>query len=114
MLGYCNYIKYEYLAAWGVMLYVIDTVNSSVQLLQTLFLARWQMFLRNPLFQTYKEIREDERELDCEEEKYLFVNNSEDDTTKMQNDELMHCLMSIGPIRFLEDGWHINILPEWG
>jgi hypothetical protein len=68
------------------------------------------MFLRNPLFQTYKEIREDERKLDCQEERYLFVNNSEDDTTKMQTDDLMHCLMCIGPIRFLEDGWHINIL----
>ena len=68
--------------------------------------------MRNPLFQTYKEIREDEKVLECKEEKYIFVNNSEDDLTKMQRDDLMHCLMGIGPIRFLEDGWHINILLE--
>lgn len=87
-------------------------IDSSVELLQTLFLARWQKFLRNPLFQTYKETKEDELELDCKEEKYIFVNNSEYDFTKIQSDGLMDCLMGVGLIRFLEDGWHINILPE--
>jgi hypothetical protein len=64
------------------------------------------------LFQTYKETREDEKELEYKEEKYIFVNNSEYDFTRMQPNDLMHCLMSIGSIRFLEDGWHINILPD--
>ena len=87
-------------------------IDSTVELLQTLFLARWQKFLRNPLFQTYKETKEDELELDCQEEKYIFVNNSENDLTKLQSDDLMDCLMGIGLIRFLEDGWHINVLPK--
>ena len=87
-------------------------IDSTVELLQTLFLARWQKFLRNPLFQTYKETKEDELELDCKEEKYIFVNNSENDLTKLQSDDLMDCLMGIGLIRFLEDGWHINVLPK--
>lgn len=64
-----------------------------------------------PLFQKYNETIEYERELDCKEERYIFVNNSEYDLTKMQPDDLMHCLMGIGSIRFLEDGWRINILP---
>lgn len=68
--------------------------------------------LENPLFQTYKETKEDELELDCKEEKYIFANNSEYDFTKIQSDDLMGCLMGVGLIRFLEDGWHINILPE--
>ena len=87
-------------------------IDSSVEFLQTLFLARWQKLLRNPLFQTYKETKEDELELECQEEKYIFVNNSENDLTKLQSDDLMDCLMGIGSIRFLEDGWHINILPK--
>ncbi|HKR72745.1 MAG TPA: hypothetical protein VJR94_01395 [Candidatus Nitrosocosmicus sp.] len=68
--------------------------------------------MRNPLFQTYKETKEDEPELDYQEEKYIFVNNAENDLTKLQSDDLMDCLMGIGLIRFLEDGWHINILPK--
>ena len=64
------------------------------------------------MFQTYKETRENEKELECKEEKYIFVNNSEYDLTRMQPNDLMYCLMGIGSIRFLEDGWHINILPD--
>lgn len=68
--------------------------------------------MRNPLFQIYKKTRDDELELECQEEKYGFVSNSENDFTKLQSDDLMNCLMGVGLIRFLEDGWHINVLPK--